>query len=66
MWSLAAPSLLAVKEAAECIADLAEASERIRVAIQGGTLPTDTEILDDFHEPDEDLIEPEHPKNGGG
>ena len=57
LWSLAAPSLLAMKETAERIPDLLEASETVRQALYSGAFPTDAEILNDENEPDEDLIE---------
>ena len=64
LWSLAAPSLLAMKETVERIEDLAEASETVRQALYAGTLPTDTEILNDVQEPDDDLIETEPVSSG--
>lgn len=64
LWCLAAPSLLAVKEAAERIPDLATASEAIRHGLYQGRFKTDADLIGEADD-DPDLLD-EDESNGEG
>lgn len=57
MWGRAAPSLLSVLETAERVQGLDAARDAVLSGLDGGHFPTDSELLGELVEPDEDLVE---------